>query len=719
MIARTVMENSNSGVMQEGVSADELATTAVHQDTAAADDFVVIAGLASADPRPTLLSGASPSAQTTPKPLQSASDWAMPSGDDWARKYSPASLISRENVSNLKLLHQFDAAAAFGEPWRTTTTESPPLSSGGLVYWISAGDYLVATHLVSGEKAWHLKLPTRGSSRRGFLLRERGDGLNPVLYVPFGPFVAAVDATNGKLLRSFADGGVLRLPNPTIMAPAIYGDELIVGTYDPPWIVGVDLASGEAKWTLPLHDDERNFKGGALWSSGMAVDRARGLLFVTTGNPRPALSGMTRPGDNQNSNSVIAIDLNRREIKWVFQEVKHDLWDFDIPAGPMLSSIDVAGQSFDVVIAVTKIGNTLVLERESGQPIFDYRLGRAPPSSFVHEQTARRQPRLEKPEPLIGIEFDRTMITDVSAESRAFASRQINDGRTVFGWFEPPALNKDLLTFGMHGGAIWHGASIDSLNGMLYVAVNQIPWFLRVYLTTMFAQDPPIHAANQVYAQKCQSCHLHSGDGQFVTRGEAAINFVPSLHGYTLDESNRASFQADLFSSVHDGVIVTQDELDSIWEFFGLWDRALLDSEALQLTFHWRQFLDQDGRPASKPPWAKIVALDLRSGDKAWEVPFGEEMIDGDVSETGSPAYGGLVATAGGVIFATGTDDGYIRALDQATGETLWRYEMSAAGSAPPITVEFEGKQYLCVIATGGKFHNFVNKASKLYVFAL
>ena len=137
----------------------------------------------------------------------------------------------------------------------------------------------------------------------------------------------------------------------------------------------------------------------------------------------------------------------------------------------------------------------------------------------------------------------------------------------------------------------------------------------------------------------------------------------------------------------------TQDELDSIWEFLGVWDRALLDNRALRLNYHWRQFLDQDGRPASAPPWAKIVALDLSIGMKNWEVPFGEKIIDGEVRETGSPAYGGLISTSGGIIFATGTDDGYIRALDKANGEPLWRHKMSAAGSAPPITVEFEGKQ--------------------------
>jgi quinoprotein glucose dehydrogenase len=58
-------------------------------------------------------------------------------------------------------------------------------------------------------------------------------------------------------------------------------------------------------------------------------------------------------------------------------------------------------------------------------------------------------------------------------------------------------------------------------------------------------------------------------------------------------------------------------------------------------------------------------------------------------------------------------------AIDAASGKTLWRYKMAAAGSAPPITFSHNGRQYLCVIATGGRFHNFVDRAGKLYIFAL
>jgi len=195
--------------------------------------------------------------------------------------------------------------------------------------------------------------------------------------------------------------------------------------------------------------------------------------------------------------------------------------------------------------------------------------------------------------------------------------------------------------------------------------------------------------------------------------------FVPALHGFTFDESNRVVFSTEYFDAVHEGVEVTQDALDVIWEFLGERDSILVGRGDLTLQYHWRQLLDQDGLPGSAPPWGKIVAMDLSDGRKVWEVPFGEKVIGGVTRQTGSAAYGGLMATAGGVIFATGTDDGYIRALDQTTGETLWKYKMSAAGSAPPMTVEFQGKQYVCVIATGGRYHNFVDRASKLYVFTL
>jgi quinoprotein glucose dehydrogenase len=64
---------------------------------------------------------------------------------------------------------------------------------------------------------------------------------------------------------------------------------------------------------------------------GAAFDDKKGIVFVNTGNPHPSTYGVNRPGDNKNSASVIAIDVNKQKVIWSFQETSHDLWDFDIP----------------------------------------------------------------------------------------------------------------------------------------------------------------------------------------------------------------------------------------------------------------------------------------------------------------------------------------------------------------------------------------------------
>ncbi len=642
--------------------------------------------------------------------------WETSSGDVWGRKRSGLLQIRRDNVEQLVPVAEIDAEALFGDEW-VSNTQAPPLTHAGLIFWISAGERLVAADIASGAVVWDMKVPSFGYSRRGFALDAR-PGATATLFVPFGPMMVAVEAATGALVNDFGSQGIASLPGPTMVAPILIGDEVIVASYDPQEVVGLDAATGEIRWTVPLHPESRTFTGGAPWS-GLAFDEDRSLLFVTTGNPRPALSGHTRPGDNPNSNSVIAIDLVEKRIEWAFQEVRHDLWDFDVPSGPILSTITVDGQDYDVVIAVTKIGNTLILDRESGRPIYDFRRSRAPTSTFAREQTAEYQPDLREPEPLIDIAFDTTMITDVSAASRAFVARQVADGRAVFGRFAPPALNRDHVTFGLHGGAEWHGASVDPDADRLYVAVNMIPWALRLYALTEQDQRPEGLRESETYTSLCADCHRPSRDGAFVQEGEAAIEFVPSLHGYTEDPDNRSVFTVDFMTAAHDGPVATQEQLDVLWTDFEEWDRELVDRGALRLFSHWRQILDPAGLPGSAPPWGKIVALDLGTGSKVWEVPFGEKQLPGGLEDTGSPSYGGLISSSGGLIFATGTDDRLVRAMDEETGEVLWSYRMAAAGSAPPITFEHEGRQYVAVVSTGGKFHNFVDRASRLYLFAL
>ena len=119
--------------------------------------------------------------------------------------------------------------------------------------------------------------------------------------------------------------------------------------------------------------------------------------------------------------------------------------------------------------------------------------------------------------------------------------------------------------------------------------------------------------------------------------------------------------------------------------------------------------------PATKPPWGKIVSLDLLNGKINWEIPSGYL----EDKKIGTSNFGGLIATAGSLIFATGTNDKKIVALDSSNGNELWSYEMVASGSTAPITFEINKKQYLAVIASGGRYHNYSKKYGELYVFSL
>ncbi len=84
---------------------------------------------------------------------------------------------------------------------------------------------------------------------------------------------------------------------------------------------------------------------------------------------------------------MIAFDVKNKKKLWHFQETCHDIWNFDIPSTPILTTINKYGKRIDVVVAVTKLGNTLVLDRYTGEPIFDYEMKLAPVSKLPGQKT--------------------------------------------------------------------------------------------------------------------------------------------------------------------------------------------------------------------------------------------------------------------------------------------------------------------------------------------
>src|SRR5665213_4352361 len=117
-----------------------------------------------------------------------------------------------------------------------------------------------------------------------------------------------------------------------------------------------------------------------------------------------------RPPRSTQSRSSAASDVYKRQI-----------WDLDISAPPNLATITRDEHKVDVVAATTKIGNTLLLDRVTGQPIFPFRLRRAPTSTLPGERTWPYQPDLELPEPFSKLVFTEDDLTDRTPEAHDFA----------------------------------------------------------------------------------------------------------------------------------------------------------------------------------------------------------------------------------------------------------------------------------------------------------
>jgi quinoprotein glucose dehydrogenase len=508
---------------------------------------------------------------------------------------------------------------------------------------------------------------------------------------------------------------------------AVYRDLLIVGSRvsegpgpaAPGHIRAYDVRTGRIRWTFHTipHPGEFGYDtwpkdawqraGGANAWSGITVDHGRGLVFLPTGSAAFDFWGGNRHGANLFANCLLVLDAATGRRVWHYQFVHHDIWDRDLPAAPVLVTVNHDGRRLDAVAQTTKSGHVFLFERETGRPLFPIEERPVPPSDLRGEQAWPTQPFPLKPPPFARQAFTEDEVTDLSPKSRAAVLERLRQTRTGRA-FIPPSAQGTIVFPGFDGGAEWGGAAFDPGSHLLYVNSNEMPWILTMVELEVGKASEKRPLGERVYLRHCASCH------------GADFKGVPQMASPSLVDLGLRRSRAEVAPLLKEGKGVMppfgwmdKKEMEAVLAHVLGEPEPASEGGARPGSEHdspytmtgYNRFFDPDGYPAVKPPWGTLNAIDLDKGEIAWSVPLGElpELTRRGIPPTGTENYGGPVVTAGGLVFIGASKDEKFRAFDKKTGKVLWETSLPAGGYASPATYEVGGRQYVVIAAGGGK----------------
>lgn len=626
-------------------------------------------------------------------------NWTRSHGDQAGTRFSNLTQITPENVAKLKPVWTYHSKDG------NANIQCNPVIVDGIIYAPTAGQHIVAIDGKTGVEKWRFK-PEGKPAYRG-LMHWKNPNSGERLLFSSGKYFYALDPKDGKPVATFGENGRIE-SGEVVVAPVVCRGVLAMPGFNGD-VFGFDVETGKPLWTfhtLPQPGEE----GAETWSTvekgancwgGIALDEERGVMFVPTGSPKPNFVGVNHRGDNLYANSLIAIDVKTGKRLWHFQEIPHDIWDLDIPAPPNLVTVTRDGKKIAAVAVVTKIGNTILLDRVTGKLLHPFRMRRAPVSKLPGERTAPYQPDVEIPEPFAKRELTADDITDRTPAANAWVKNQVS--RANMGWFVPFEEGKPTALYGFHGGAEWTGAAVDPKAGRLFVSASHVPWIVTVYRSDETPRKPGEKPTRgeEIYSTFCIACHGAKKEG---------IGVAPPLQGlrHRLKEDQIFEILAKGRNGMPPAPPMPDEDKKALVDFLLLKDRPQTkEAENAPPRFvnnGYPRLLDDEGYPGTKGPWGTLNCIDLASGKIVWRVPLGRhaELEAKGYNGTGTENFGGAIATASGLVFCGGTKDEMIRAFDAKDGKELWSAKLPWGGYAPPATYEIDGKQYVIISATGG-----------------
>lgn len=603
--------------------------------------------------------------------------WEHFNGDLGAQRYSALEQINADNVDNLEIAWRW-SGANYGPRTEMLSVTTPLMMNGRMFLTAGSTRNVIAVDPASGETLWMWRpdegqrfddAPRKGSGKG---LAYWTNGIQEIIYVVTpGYHMVALDAVTGDPIPGFGNNGILDMHAGLRLSedrddiditltfpPLVSNDVIVVGaahlvSMRPPSADNVkgdirayDPRTGELLWTFKTIPEEGEY-GYDTWLNGsaeftgntgvwapMSADEELGIVYLPVEAPTGDRFGGDRPGNNLYGNSLVALDIKTGELLWYYQLIRHDIWDWDNPAAPILADLPNGRK---VVVQLTKQSFAYVFDRVTGEPIWDFIDTPVPASDVPGEWTAATQPFPTKPAPYDRQGFSTDDLIDFTPQILAKAKEAIKPFRigplyTPASIIDAPDGTQGTLSLpNTTGGANWEGGAVDPETGLLYVP----------------------------------------------SRTEVAVlALVPGGN----------------FSSV-----------------------AWIQGPARPPSV--------DGLPIVKPPYGRITAIDLNSGDHVWEIANADTpehiknhplLKEIDLPRTGVPTRSGLLLTKSLLFAGEGTGGGpTFRAHDKQTGEILAEIELPATQTGQPMTYMHNGKQYIVMAVSGN------NRPAEIIALAL
>jgi len=592
-------------------------------------------------------------------------DWPRYAGDEAGTRFSPLDEINTGNVDELEQAWSFRLRPTGGAG---ILGGSVPLVVDGTMY-MPLGNAVVALEAHTGREIWRHEV-TEGMVRRAVSWWP-GDGtIGPRLFYSTGNMLHAIDPATGRHDMSYSGDGKSEIEGTAYpYPPSIYKNVMVIGANNPETTFGpsgnsraYDARTGEKLWefnTVPqpgevghetwLDGRTEGRSGNNMWIWYTTYDPETNLLYMTIGGPSPNYYGGDRPGDNLFGNSIVAVDLDSGEYRWHFQTIRHDLWDWDLPAPPTLVDVTVDGQRIPALAETGKPGFMYILNRRTGEPVHGVYQRPVASADVPGEWYPPSQPVPVKPEQLNRGSWDKSDVVtaaDTTPEHAAacralldsYGGNFYNAGSFTPFFMKQEVNGKPFASYNMphNGGSVWGGSAADPRSGVVFVNTTEggsIGW--------IEARDPEGDYGRGT-----------TGSNQPYDRG--SLSGPGAYSGFIASFENAAGERMSL--------------------------------------------------PCIRPPWGRMLAVDANTGEIKWATKLGitEGLPEGKQETGANNASGGPIVTAGGLVFIGATSDRFLRAFDAETGEILWQEQLQYAGQTLPITYRgSDGRQYVAIMATG------------------